>query len=337
VKYWSIGNENYLGGDIGAKTAAEWGRLVTESAKMMKRVDPFIELSAAALADLDWNANLLKSSGGYLHWLSLHGYWDGLWQDNNLADYDACMVFTNSLDTSITKVRGLLEAMGLDKRIRIAFDEWNLRGWHHPWADASHPLEDHITPRNLNDDNRSYTMADAVFSACFFNMCNRNCDIVGMANFAPVVNTRGCIYTHKDGIVLRSTYHVFDMYVNELGDTVLDAFAESMPEIAVRDKAGNTAHTSALDLAATVNAAGDIVIAAVNKDGQSAQKLHLELTGRPLPSRYTIHTLSGKTTASYNDINHDEAVPEAPREAAYNAGEGIILPPHSVNIVTVGR
>ena len=38
-------------------------------------------------------------------------------------------------------------------------------------------------------------MADAVFTACFLNELNRNCDIVGMANFAPVVNTRGCIYT----------------------------------------------------------------------------------------------------------------------------------------------
>jgi alpha-N-arabinofuranosidase len=223
--------------------------------------------------------------------------------------------------------------MGLDRRIRIAFDEWNLRGWHHPKVDAGLTPDDYITPRNLNDDNRSYTMADAVFSACFLNMCNRNCDIVGMANFAPVVNTRGCVYTHKDGIVLRSTYHVFDMYVNELGDTVLDAFAESMPEIPVKDKAGNTAKTNALDLAATADSAGNIVIAAINKDHQSAQKLRLELTGRPLPSRYTIHTLSGKSADSYNDINHDEAVPEAPRTTAYNAGEDIVLPPHSVNIV----
>jgi alpha-L-arabinofuranosidase len=124
------------------------------------------------------------------------------------------------------------------------------------------------------------------------------------------------------------------MYVNELGDTVLDAFAESMPEIPVKDKTGNTAKTSALDLAATADSAGNIIIAAINKDHQSAQKLRIELTGRPLPPQYTIHTLSGKRTESYNDINHNEAVPEAPYATAYNAGDGIVLPPHSVNIVT---
>ncbi|MDR2900316.1 MAG: alpha-N-arabinofuranosidase, partial [Treponema sp.] len=74
VKYWSIGNENYLGGEIGAKSAEEWGRLVCESSKMMKRVDPSIELSAAALADLDWNINLLRNAGERLSWISLHQY-----------------------------------------------------------------------------------------------------------------------------------------------------------------------------------------------------------------------------------------------------------------------
>lgn len=81
-------------------------------------------------------------------------------------------------------------------------------------------------PRDKNDDNSSYTMADAVFTACFLNAMNRHCDIVGMANFAPILNTRGCIYSYKDGLVLRSTYHVFDLYVNRLGDIVLDGWEE---------------------------------------------------------------------------------------------------------------
>src|SRR5690554_6344855 len=63
VKYWSIGNENYGSWEIGAKSSKEWGCLVLEAAKMMKRVDPTIELSAAALTDLDWNVNLLKHCG----------------------------------------------------------------------------------------------------------------------------------------------------------------------------------------------------------------------------------------------------------------------------------
>ena len=45
VKYWSIGNENYGFWEIGAKDSAQWGRLVKESAKMIKHVDPLTELT----------------------------------------------------------------------------------------------------------------------------------------------------------------------------------------------------------------------------------------------------------------------------------------------------
>ena len=51
VRYFSIGNENYGAWEIGAKERREWARLVAESAKMLKRVDPGVQLSAAALPD----------------------------------------------------------------------------------------------------------------------------------------------------------------------------------------------------------------------------------------------------------------------------------------------
>jgi alpha-N-arabinofuranosidase len=336
VKYWSIGNENYLGGEIGSKSAAEWGRLVTEAAKMMKRVDPRIELSAAALADPDWNVNLLRSCGERLNWLSLHGYWDGLWQDNTFAGYGASMVFTNTLSDQVDKVRGLLTAMGLQKQIRIAFDEWNLRGWHHPKVDTGIGQEEYIVPRDLNDDNRCYTMADAVFTACFLNMANRNCDIVGMANFAPVVNTRGCVFTHKDGVVLRSTYHVFDLYVNELGETVLDTYSTGEPSLTLYDKAGRDAETAALDLLATLDSTGAVVLAAVNKDPEKRQDFRSDWQGGPVPPAFRIHTLAGKSLEAYNEVNRREAFPDAPRTAAYKADDAICLPPHSVNLIRFG-
>jgi alpha-N-arabinofuranosidase len=34
VHYWSIGNENYGAWEMGAKTSAEWGRFVLESARV---------------------------------------------------------------------------------------------------------------------------------------------------------------------------------------------------------------------------------------------------------------------------------------------------------------
>ena len=38
--------------------------------------------------------------------------------------------------------------------------------------------------------------------------------------------------------MLRSTYHVFDLYVNYMGDVVLDAWSEEMPKLFVKHKNG---------------------------------------------------------------------------------------------------
>lgn len=339
VKYWSVGNENYGFWEIGAKSAKEWGRLAAESSKMIKHVDPETELSAAALMDLNWNINLLSESAQFLDWISIHEYWDGIHQTNDYADYEAVMAYTNQTERSIAEVRGLLTAMRLEKRIKIAFDEWNLRGWYHPNVHTikqGRTKEDYLYPRDKNDDNSKYTMADAVFTACFLNALNRNCDIVGMANFAPIVNTRGCIFTHRDGIVLRSTYHVFDLYVNYLGDVVLDSWCGDMERMQIQNKAGDMEETDSLDIVATSFGSRDgYAVAVVNKSAEKSRKLELsfetEVSG---PVR--MYYISGDSTESYNDIGREDIAVKCEELGEYIPGMEITLRPHMVGVIQVG-
>lgn len=338
VKYWSVGNENYGAWEIGAKSAEEWGRLVAEASKMIKHVDPETELTAAALTDLDWNINLLRMSGQFLDWISIHRYWDDVHEHNDLADYETVMAFTNHTGDSIRKVRGLLEAMGLEKQIRIAFDEWNLRGWCHPNAHTVSQgvtKEDYLYPRDLNDDNSKYTMADAVFSACFLNECNRNCDIVGMANFAPIVNTRGCIYTYKEGIVLRSTYHVFDLYVNYLGDVILDAWSEGMKSMEARNSAsGQTETTELIDVLATEFSDREgTALAIVNKHPDEAQEITLDLEAE---GEAVLYYIAGSSTESYNDVDREEVHIQREDMGVYTPGMRVSVKPHSVGVIQIG-
>lgn len=338
VKYWSVGNENYGAWEIGAKSAQEWGRLVAEASKMIKHVDPETELTAAALTDLDWNINLLRMSGQFLDWISIHRYWDDVHEHNDLADYETVMAFTNHTGDSIRKVRGLLEAMGLEKKIKIAFDEWNLRGWCHPKAHTVSQgvtKEDYLYPRDLNDDNSKYTMADAVFSACFLNECNRNCDIVGMANFAPIVNTRGCIYTYKEGIVLRSTYHVFDLYVNYLGDVILDAWSEGMKSMEARNSAsGQTETTELIDVLATEFSDREgAALAIVNKHPDEAQEITLDLEAE---GEAVLYYIAGSSTESYNDVDREEVHIQREDMGVYTPGMRVSVKPHSVGVIQIG-
>lgn len=338
VKYWSIGNENYGSWEIGAKTSSEWGRLVTESAKMMKRTDPSIELSAAALADMDWNMEILKNCGDRLSWISLHGYWDFHKGKNELETYEECMAYTDDLDAPVRQVRGLLTVFGLEKNIKIAYDEWNLRAWYHPnimdLYQGTSP-EEYLNPRNDNDINSQYTMADAVFTGSFLNMCIRNSDIIGMANFSPVVNTRGMIYTCDEGIVLRSTYHVFDAYVNYMESEFVDAWdTDSIETFHVVGTKGEK-DVTCLDAVVTANEDGSKISAAiVNKHAAKAKDV--TLTFACAPAKYRLIEVSAPGKDSYNDLNHTD-VTLTEHEWVTNLGTNITvtLKPHSVNVIQV--
>ena len=337
VKYWSIGNENYGFWEIGAKDSAQWGRLVKESAKMIKQVDPLTKLSAAALTDLDWNLTLLREAGDFLDWISIHQYWDGINQTNDYANYEESMAYTYRIGHSIEKVRGLLIAMNLEKKIKIAFDEWNLRGWYHPNVHTIKQgvtKEEYLYPRDENDDNTKYTMADAVFTACFLNELNRNCDIVGMANYAPAVNTRGCIYTCPEGIVLRTTYHVFDLYVNYMGDLILNTWKENSPMITVRDKNHQSVSISAIDIVASKwSDTPGIAIAAVNKDPGRSLNLSLDIAG--IQGTIKQFYIAGNSTESYNDVQHEEVKILEKDLGILDKERPITLAPHSVNVIQI--
>ena len=316
IKFWSIGNENWGGHEIGAKDAAEWGKLVRESAKMMLRVDPTLELSAAALPDLNWNTHLLRDAGAYLDWVSIHEYWDFSPDGVTYVDYDTAMLRSGEdISSMIDRVRAHLTAFGLQKRVKIAFDEWNLRGWYHPnvmdiWYREGKRYEDEefyknnvIGERNKNDLNSTYTMADALFSASFLNICLRNCDIVKMACFSPIVNTRGAIFTYEDGIVLRPQYFIFELYSNLLKENVLDIWTKDVPTITGNDR-GKVKTVDALDIVVTADDEG-YAIAAVNKNKEEAVTVDLRmLDGDAKMMR--ISSVSGPSPDSYNDVDKTE-------------------------------
>ena len=347
VKYWSIGNENYLPGEMGSKTIAEWGPYVRECAKVMKRVDPTIEILAACIGSdktyttaappFDWNAQLLKEAGGHIDWVSIHGYWDRLNRvSDSISPYESCMVFSTQIEERILYMRHLLGALGLLGRIRIAFDEWNLRCWHHP--SMASPYENaYLTPRDINDVNSQYTTADAIFTACFLNQCLKHCDVIGMANFSPLVNTRGAIFTHGAGIVARSTYHVFQLYTELMGDEVVDWWVENPPVLDLAHE-GKPVRIDALDAAATRRSFdGAVAISLINRDPTREIEATIDLHGQVSvsPARYWWVAAAGKD--AWNGVEQPESVRVESRKvvAARGGNMRLRLPAHSVGVLVL--
>jgi alpha-L-arabinofuranosidase len=326
VRYWGIGNESYGEWQIGAKTIAEWGRYVAESAKMMRRVDPSIVLSAAALPDLDWTLALLRAAGKYLDLVSIHDYWDPLWQKNEPRPYFDAILQSEKPEQLIARTRQILGVAGFSDIIRIAFDEWNLRGWHHPTGNSPEALG----ARDKNDIASTYTMADAIFSASFLNACLRNADLVRMANIAPTVNARGPLYVHDGGIIRRTTFHVMQMYANLMLPEIADSFVKS-------DRIGPAeGDVAAFDgIATTSGSAGPLGLMLVNRAPEKELTLALRLDGQSPSGTYEALLLDGDAPDAFNSVDHPTRV--VPRNAVGECIDGrITLPPHSLTWVAIG-
>ncbi|MCB1128163.1 MAG: alpha-N-arabinofuranosidase, partial [Verrucomicrobiae bacterium] len=331
VRFWSIGNENWGGHEIGAKTPQEWGPLVARSAALMRAVDPTLTLLAAATPNRDWTLPLLRAAGDQLDYVAIHEYWLPCWGENLTPDYPTCIAHSGGPEDTITRVIEILEEAGVRGRIRIAFDEWNLRGWHHPGFPRKEAVDPDdavaaamIQAREKNAIASQYTMADALFSASFLNACLRHAADVGLANIAPIVNTRGPLFVHPGGLVKRTTFHTLALYANELEDRVAGAEIEATP------LALGNATLPVVDGIATVNADGTTwAVALVNRHPSQYTACRVRLGTTALDRTFPATLLAGDSPDAYNDLEHPTRV--APQHAQLPFSNGVVsLPPHSL-------
>ena len=333
VRMWSIGNENWGGWEIGASTPEKWGPLVLESAQLMREVSPELKLLAAATPNRDWTMPLLRTAGHELQYVAIHEYWLPAGQT---PDYPGCIALAEGPESTLRGVIRVLAESGQRGRIRIAFDEWNLRGWNHPGFPRKE-VNDHRDPatenlireREKNNIASLYTMADALFSASFFNAALRHADDVGMTNIAPVVNTRGPLFVHPKGLVKRTTFHVQSMYANKLQRRI--APVEFASGSLGRDGQG----VPALDALATRDESGrKWAIALINRSPTQAMRCTVKLGLEPLQGTFRATVLAGDSPEAFNDIDHPGRV--VPQATEITLANGIAeLPPHSLTIMEV--
>lgn len=336
VRYWSIGNENWGGHEIGAKTPDQWGPLVARTAELMRAADPSLKLMAAATANRNWTLPLLQAAGKHLDYVAVHEYWLPNWATNHTPDYLSCIVHSDGPERTINAVIAILDEAGVRGRVKIAFDEWNLRGWHHPGFPRKKPVDPAdadaarlIAAREKNLIASQYTMADALFSASFLNACLRHAGDVGMANIAPIVNTRGPLEVHPRGIVRRTTFHTLAMYANLLQPRVAPAEVASSPLTAGRQG------VALVDALATVNesrTAWSLVL--INRHPTQAVPCAVSLGTRPLDGPHQATVLAGDSCDAFNDRDHPDRV--TPEKKTLTFRKGIVdLPAHSLTIVNV--
>lgn len=334
VKFWSVGNERY-------DTA--YVHRVCEGAKAMKQADPNILITCAGSqggmgkVGFKVSSYLLHTAGEYLDYLSVHNYW--LPRGNELPVYDYLTAITKSEypEAYINFVVQSLHESGMKDKLKIAFDEWNLRAWQHPGFPRN-SMKDFEAPeilklteqrRQENDRASQYTLADALFSASFFNACLRHSEDVTMANIAPLVNTRGPLFVHSGGIVKRTHFHTMAMYTNLLKERV------ARTQVTANKLTNEKDTVAMLDALATVDKKGENwSISLVNRHPTENVYCTLKMGDNLLNGPFKASMLTGESADSYNDMEHPKRV--IPKEVELKFEKGVaILPPHALIIVFV--
>jgi len=131
IKLWGLGNEQDGPWQIGEKTAYEYGRIAKETAKLMRWVDPAIQLSACGSSGREmstfakWEYEVLDQCYEQVDFLSLHQYFTNY--DNDTAEF---LGAADLMDRYIREIVAVCDAVGAkhrsSKKIMLSFDEYNV-------------------------------------------------------------------------------------------------------------------------------------------------------------------------------------------------------------------
>ena len=227
IKLWCLGNEMDGPWQMGHKTATEYGRTAEEAGRIMRMVDPSIELVACGSSYLQmetfatWESTVLDCCYDQVDYLSLHQYYGN--QENNTPDFLASSVALDEFINSVVSICDYVKAKKRrSKAINLSFDEWNV--WYHSheqdkklekWVSAPHQLED------------VYNFEDALLVGSMLITMLKHCDRVKIACLAQLVNVIAPIMTSDSGAWRQTIFYPY-MHASVYGKgAVLHTIVES--------------------------------------------------------------------------------------------------------------
>jgi alpha-N-arabinofuranosidase len=229
VKFWCLGNEMDGPWQICHKTAAEYGRMAQETAKVMQWIDSTIQVSACGSAGRymptfgAWEYEVLEHTFDVTDFLSMHMYYENPHNDvlEFLANIELMDRFTKE---AVAVCDAVAAKRRSQKRIMLSFDEWNV--WYK--ARSGEHLKKPgwpIAPRLLEE---VYDLQDALMVGGALITLLNNSDRVKVACLAQLVNVIGPIFTEPGGAAWRQTiFHPFKLVTQHARGSVLQTKVQS--------------------------------------------------------------------------------------------------------------
>ncbi|MDR1768464.1 MAG: alpha-N-arabinofuranosidase [Propionibacteriaceae bacterium] len=278
VKLWCLGNEMDGPWQLGHKTAREYGRLASQTAKAMRMIDPDLELvvcgsSGSGMPTFgDWENTVLREAYDDVDFVSAHAYYCE--KDGDLASFLGSAVdmdyFIDSVTATCDHVRAAKKS---DKRIMVSFDEWNV--WYADRAESKLPEGDDwpVGPPLLED---RYNVADAVVVGGLLISLLRHSDRVHAACQAQLANVIAPIMTEPGGRLWRqTTFHPFALTARHAVGEVLAA-----PVRCRQTKTERFGEIPVVDAVATHDPqTGQLAVFMVNRSVDQSVEVAIELSG----------------------------------------------------------
>lgn len=335
IKLWCLGNEMDGPWQIGHKTADEYGRAACEAAKVMKWVDPSIELVACGSSGLymptfaEWEATVLDHTYDNVDYLSLHQYYGNA--ANDTSDFLANTMGMDAFISSVVATCDYVQAKKRSKKkIHLSFDEWNV--WYHS-LQADRKLEKwQVAPHQLED---VYNFEDALLVGSMLITLLRHADRVKIACLAQLINVIAPIMTSDTGTWRQTIFYPFLHASKFARGTVLHTIVES-PLYDSR----NYTDVPYLDAVVIANEEkNELVILAVNKDLDEDMEITCDLR------QYQGYYVKEHIMLEHDDLKavNTEANPNnvVPRQGTnFKINDGIftsILQKHSWNVFVLKK
>jgi alpha-N-arabinofuranosidase len=324
VKYWGLGNEMYGHWQMGHKSAEEYARYALEAAKLMKWVDPSIQLISCGWDGLsEWDRIVLEVLAPIVDFHSIHLY-------TGSSDYYTNVFQPHHAGRMIEATQALIDTIrfqqGIEHPIRIAFDEWNV--WFREKAEEGR-LEER------------YTLADVLAVAAYLNEFQRHPKAMGMANLAQMVNVIAPIFTQPDGLFRQTIYYPLVLYAAHSQPIALDAWMAcdtyTFPEAPRDRRLRGLGPFPYLDVSATLSEAGDMLtLAVINRHLEAALTTEIDLGGWQPVSPATAYTVNAEDVDATNDFGH-ERVGVVEKRLDVAAHFTYQFPVHSLTVMTLRR
>ncbi len=325
IKYWCLGNEMDGPWQIGHKTAEEYGRLAAETGKVMKWVDPGIELIACGSSNSGmptfgaWERTVLEHTYDVADYISLHSYYGN--RSGDTEEYLAC---SKDMDRFIETVVGICDEVKAekqsDKTMALSFDEWNV--WFHSNEQDKRQEKWTVAPPLLED---VYNFEDALVVGCLLITLLRHADRVKIACLAQLVNVIAPIMTENGGRAWAQTIFYPFLHASLFGRGLSLRTGVECPCY----DAGQYGKTPCLEAIAVCSEDGrELCILAVNRAPEAAT-LTYGAEGFADPELTEHIVLRSDDLKAVNTADDPERV----RPERLSPDAGLLLPPRSWNVL----